>query len=331
MKTYAGMVPPIPYFGAKGKMAPLIVPLLPKHRHYVEVFGGSLAVLFAKPPSYMETVNDLDSQLMTFWRVLRDRFEEFEWLCAATPHARAEMSLHPSTVDKLDEPTRELLEEVHRYTDELYERYDTLDGVTMTLVDKLADLYERLSKVDDELEVARRVWSRLTQGRMGKMDGGPSNWRYRVDTSVGPIQSYLDRGVDRLHPAAKRLRRVSIENLPALEIIDKYGGSGDVCLYIDPPYLGDTRDNDAVYRYEMATPEEHAELAAALSNVEASVVVSGYRSELYDSLYEGWYTEEWATSTTQGGKGKATCEVLWSNRPLGNRVQLSMFDYLSEE
>lgn len=326
MKTYPGMVPPIPYFGAKGKMAPMIVGLLPKHKHYVEVFGGSLAVLFAKPPSYMETVNDIDHQLMTFWRVVRDRFDEFEWVCATTPHARDEMKLHPSDVDEV----RDLADEVHRLAEELRERYDTLDGVTMTLVDKLQDLTDRLSTTDSELEVARRVWSRLIQGRMGKMDGGPSNWRYRVDTSVGPIQAYLNRGVDRLHATARRLRRVSIENLPALEIIAKYGGSRDVCLYIDPPYLADTRDNDDVYRYEMATPEEHTELAGALSNVEASVVVSGYRSELYDSLYEGWYTEEWATSTTQGGAGKATCEVLWSNRPLGNRVQTSLSDFLTE-
>lgn len=279
MKAYQGMVPPVPYFGAKGKMAPLIAALLPKHKHYVEPYGGSLAVLFAKPPSIMETVNDLDGQLMTFWRVVRDRFPEFEWLCITTPHARAEMDLLPS-------------------------------------------------EVDDELEVARRVWSRLTQGRLGKMDGNATNWRYRVDTSVGPIQDYLDRGIDRLPSAAQRLRRVSIENLPALDIIGKYGRNSDVCLYVDPPYLGGTRDNDSVYRYEMATEDEHRELAQALSDVDAAAVVSGYRSELYDELYAGWYTEEWATSTTQGGQGKATCEVLWSNRPLGNRVQLSLFDEL---
>lgn len=331
VKAHQAMVPPVPYFGAKGKMAPLIAALLPRHRHYVEVFGGSLAVLFAKPPSYMETVNDLDAQLMTFWRVVRDRFEEFEWACATTPHARDEMKLHPSIVDGLDARTRDVLLEVHAYAEELRERYNLLDSTTTTLVDKLQDLHDRLSTTDTDLEVARRVWSRLIQGRMGKMDGGPSNWRYRVDTSVGPIQGYLRRGLDRLHPAAKRLWGVSIENLPALDVIEKYGGSGDVCLYVDPPYLGGTRDNDSVYRYEMASAEEHTELARALSEVDAAVVVSGYRSELYDSLYSGWYVEEWPTSTTQGGAGKATCEVLWANRPLGNRVQLSLFDGLNRQ
>lgn len=51
---------------------------------------GSLAVLLAKTPSRMETVNDLDQDLMTFWRVLRERTFELERACTLTPHSRAE-------------------------------------------------------------------------------------------------------------------------------------------------------------------------------------------------------------------------------------------------
>jgi len=65
--------PPITYFGGKTRIARAIVDLLPAHEHYVEPFGGSLAVLLAKRPSAMETVNDINRALMTFWRVLRDR------------------------------------------------------------------------------------------------------------------------------------------------------------------------------------------------------------------------------------------------------------------
>jgi hypothetical protein len=68
--------------------------LLPEHTHYVEPFAGSLAVLLAKPRSKMETVNDLDQDLMTFWRVLRDRPDELEprWHSRRTP-GRAERRL----------------------------------------------------------------------------------------------------------------------------------------------------------------------------------------------------------------------------------------------
>jgi DNA adenine methylase len=85
--------PPIPYFGGKQMLAARIVQHFPRHGHYVEPFAGSLAVLLAKPPSAMETVNDLDGDLVTFWRVLRDRPDELIRAVALTPHARGELEL----------------------------------------------------------------------------------------------------------------------------------------------------------------------------------------------------------------------------------------------
>lgn len=81
---------PFPYFGGKTSQAERIASLLPPHEHYVEPFAGSLAVLLAKPRSAMETVNDIDGDLMTFWRVLRDQPEDLTRMCALTPHSRAE-------------------------------------------------------------------------------------------------------------------------------------------------------------------------------------------------------------------------------------------------
>lgn len=85
--------PPFAYYGGKTTLAPVIAGLLPEHEHYVEPFAGSLAVLLAKKPSRAETVNDLDGDLVTFWRVLRDRPEELERSCALTPHSRSELAL----------------------------------------------------------------------------------------------------------------------------------------------------------------------------------------------------------------------------------------------
>jgi DNA adenine methylase len=84
------IAPPFPYFGGKQILGPRIAGLFPAHGHYVEPFAGSLAVLFAKQPSAMETVNDLDRDLVTFWRVLRDRPDELIRAVAFTPHSRAE-------------------------------------------------------------------------------------------------------------------------------------------------------------------------------------------------------------------------------------------------
>ena len=82
--------PPFAYYGGKTTLAPKIASLLPAHEHYVEPFAGSLAVLLAKKPSRAETVNDLDGDLVTFWRVLRDQPDELERVCSLTPHSRAE-------------------------------------------------------------------------------------------------------------------------------------------------------------------------------------------------------------------------------------------------
>lgn len=82
--------PPMAYYGGKTRLAAKIAALLPAHDHYVEPFAGSLAVLLAKKPSRMETVNDLENLLMTFWRVLRDKPEQLARVCALTPHSRAE-------------------------------------------------------------------------------------------------------------------------------------------------------------------------------------------------------------------------------------------------
>lgn len=83
--------PPVPYFGGKQRIASTIADLLPKHEHYVEPYAGGLSVLLAKRPSKIETINDLDSDIITFWRVLRDQPEDLVRVCTLTPHGRAEM------------------------------------------------------------------------------------------------------------------------------------------------------------------------------------------------------------------------------------------------
>lgn len=85
--------PPFSYYGGKTTLAPEIARLLPAHKHYVEPFAGSLAVLLAKTPSQGETVNDLDGDLVNFWRVLRDQPDELMRLIALTPHSREEYEI----------------------------------------------------------------------------------------------------------------------------------------------------------------------------------------------------------------------------------------------
>lgn len=57
--------------GSKRLLAKRIVPLIPKHKIYVEAFAGSGAIYFAKEPSPVEVLNDLDKNLMEDYHLLK--------------------------------------------------------------------------------------------------------------------------------------------------------------------------------------------------------------------------------------------------------------------
>lgn len=79
-----------PYPGGKGRDAEWILEKMPPHDTYVEVFGGSGAVLYNKPPSRIEVYNDLNDDLTQFFKVLRDREDDLvEWL-QAVPYSRSQ-------------------------------------------------------------------------------------------------------------------------------------------------------------------------------------------------------------------------------------------------
>lgn len=275
----------MPYYGGKQTIAYRIVGLLPPHLHYVEPYAGGLSVLLAKPLTRMETVNDLDGNLVAFWRALRDQPEDLARVCQLTPHSRSE--------------------------------YDACRRAI------------KHGSPCSDLERARRVWVCLTQGRGGTLRTKGSGWRHYVvpRSSATYMPGYLDGYVARMAAVAERIHSVSLECLPALDLIDKYGGDPETLLYVDPPYLGSTRGHGDQYRHEMRTDAEHRELSEALHACSASVVLSGYASPLYEELYAGWDTATIDTYTGNGvgARGVGRVETLWSNRELGTQPALDLF------
>ncbi len=83
---------PINWFGGKYYMAKKIVDLFPEHKMYVEVFGGAGHLLFKKEASEIEVYNDIDSGLVSFFRVLRDenKFAKLKQKLDLTPYSREE-------------------------------------------------------------------------------------------------------------------------------------------------------------------------------------------------------------------------------------------------
>ena len=89
---------------------------------------------------------------------------------------------------------------------------------------------------------------------------------------------------DSLLAAHQRLKHATILNEPALDIVAQYKDFPKALLYLDPPYLDQTREAKRVYKCEMSEPAAHAELLKAIIDSKAKILLSGYESELYDSL-----------------------------------------------
>lgn len=88
--TNAKQRPIIKYPGSKWRLAEWIVSLMPPHKSYLEPFFGSGAVFFSKPTSRIETINDLDGEIVNLFRVVRDTPEALERAVALTPYSREE-------------------------------------------------------------------------------------------------------------------------------------------------------------------------------------------------------------------------------------------------
>ncbi len=81
------------WYGGKYSHLDWLLPLLPATTHYCEPFGGSAAVLINRDPSPLETYNDIDGDVVNFFRVLRDQHEELIKAIGLTPFSREELRL----------------------------------------------------------------------------------------------------------------------------------------------------------------------------------------------------------------------------------------------
>lgn len=87
-----------------------------------------------------------------------------------------------------------------------------------------------------------------------------------------------------------------------------YAGSGRVLIYADPPYLHSTRTSRARYEHEL-TDDQHFALLQRLMLCPAHVILSGYPSQMYDSMLQGWRSREFQAMT----RGGVRTEKLWFN------------------
>lgn len=99
--------PALRYYGGKWNLAPWIISFFPKHHSYIEPCGGAASVLLRKARSSVEVYNDIDQNVVMFFRMLRDRPADLIRAIQLTPWARAEYLLsHEPTADPLEQARR---------------------------------------------------------------------------------------------------------------------------------------------------------------------------------------------------------------------------------
>lgn len=131
-----------------------------------------------------------------------------------------------------------------------------------------------------------------------------------------------------LKAVVARLRRVVIDNRDAMEVLFGWDDS-DTLHYVDPPYPHSTRHKRAPsnrpYRFEMSDAD-HTQLAECLRSLRGMVVLSGYRCDLYDTLFSDWVRVDRSTMGSGQVASVSRTESLWLNPAVSSSInQQSLF------
>lgn len=170
------------WYGGKFSHLNWLLPLLPDCHHYCEPFAGSAAVLLNRDPSPVETYNDIDGEVVNFFRVLREQKEQLVEAIGLTPFSREE-----------------------------FYRAVSVNGNSKNLpgLERARLFYVKARQARTGLAQTASLgrWANCKNTSRAGMSGVVSRW-------LG--------GVKELPDIAERLLRVQFENRPAVEVIKLY-------------------------------------------------------------------------------------------------------------
>lgn len=264
------------YFGAKLKICMKIAAILPPHNAWVDVFCGSAAVTLTKSPAPIEVINDLDDEIVNFFKQLRERPVE---LCAAielTPYARTEY-----TESKTINPRDAGLERARRF----------LAASMMTVNGAAGSNHAETNHSGFSYALS---YSRMFQeARVSRWNNVP----------------------DRVWHVAERLKTVRVENLDARALMKMFLHRPATLLYLDPPYLmerdhGYRKDaNDEDFHKELLELCLKAKCMILVSGYKNPLY------DAYLSRKNGWKRSSIVTHTKDTtGRDFARTEYLWTNK-----------------
>lgn len=259
------------YHGGKWRVAPRIIPLMPPHRRYVEPYGGGAGVLLRKERAVAEIYNDLDGEVVSFFRVLRD------------PDSAA------------------LLVEALRLTpfarDEFRAAYEPCDD-PVEAARRLA--IRSFMGFGSNAHASQEKGHRSTGFRANAHRSGTTpavdwaNYPAALEAVISRWRGVIVENRDAFELIARHDRPDTLFYIdpPYVPATRSLGNS--YCLR-------------GKYRHEL-DDDDHARLLGAIADVRGMVVLSGYATELYDAALRGWRRIERA-AFADGARPRV--EVLW--------------------
>lgn len=165
------------------------------------------------------------------------------------------------------------------------------------------------------MEQAVGFFIRCRQSMSGRMKDFAPTSRTRTRRGMNEQVSAWLTAIEGLPAVHARLKRVLIQNRPALDCIATEDGP-QTLFYLDPPYLHETRTAKDVYEHEM-TPSDHTGMLSALAVIKGKFLLSGYRSAMYDDWATGHgfdrHDFEIDNKAAKGDTKRKMTECLWCN------------------
>jgi DNA adenine methylase len=282
--TRAGrLVPPLKTHGGKSYLARRIIALMPRHQHYNEPFAGGLAVLLTRDPNDRRLWWGDTSATRGVSEVVNDR--------------NGRLIIFWRVLQRPD----------------LFKQFQR---VVQAVPFSEAEWQDSEARLDDPDPVERAVafFVRCRQSLAGRMKAFAGISRTRTRGGRNEQANAWWGAVEGLPAVHKRLSAVVLYNRPALDVIRSEDGPRTL-HYCDPPYLHSTRAVADTYGpYEM-TEADHRELLDVVNHCRGKVMLSAYRSSLYDHELAGWVRHDFdiANHAAGGGSKRRMTECLWCN------------------
>lgn len=287
-------VRPFVWYGGKANLADWIISRMPEHETYVEPFAGQAGVLFNKPPSRVEVLNDFDTDVTTFFEVLRDKRELLEGSAVSIPY--------------FDESHDRLAD---RWFDgEMFE--DDVVSAAVFLFLTHAQLYGKMSsKSSFDPTTPTSYYKRVQempslQQRLTR--DSPDYFRERFAGEVDDVAVLAEQRLRDINEGDE----VQIRNDDFETVLREYD-SEDTLAYVDPPYYGTEEHYSETFE-----EDDHQRLVNTLNDFDGDWILS-YGSEPPEGL-QTEYVESPRTvirSPGQEEKGTEGEEWLITNIPEG--------------